>query len=451
MNIIIVGAGKIGLYLTRSLRQEGHDVVVVDIDESRIDRIVEEQDVNGILGNGTHCDVLTEAGVKNAYLVIATTLSDEINILSCLIARKMGARHAIARVRGPEYVNQLEFMKKELGLSMMVNPDMNVAVEISRILKLPAATNYETFANGRVDMIEIPIKDGNNIIDKAIYEISQKYGNTFLICAVRRGNDVFIPNGNFVIRKNDKIYIAGPHKAIANIFKGMGVIKNRIKSVMIIGGSRIAQYLAMLIDKMGMNVTIVEKDKERCKKLAESLPDAKIVLGNSSDHNLLIEEGIAKCDAVVSVTNSDENNFLVAMYAQSFNVKKLVTKINEPEFNLLYDKIMGESAISMSQVTSSAIVKYIRSKLNTNSNEMKSLYKLMEGMIEAIEFVAPEEGEYLNKPIHTLRFKKDILIASIRRKRKVIFPTGNDTIEPGDTVIVVTKGKAIRSLKDIFV
>ncbi len=451
MNIIIVGAGKIGLYLTKSLREEGHDVVVVDIKESRVDRVVEEQDVNGILGNGTHCDVLKEAGVKNAYLVIATTLSDEINILTCLIARKMGARHAIARVRGPEYVNQLEFMRNELGISMVVNPDMSFAVEISRILKFPTATNYETFANGRIDMIEIPIKEDNTIVDKAVYEISQLYGNKFLICAVRRGNDVFIPNGDFVIRMNDKIYLAGPHKAIVNIFKGMGILKNRIKSVMIIGGSRIAHYLTNLLIKMGMDVTIVEKDKERCKKLASSLPEAKIVLGNSADHNLLIEEGLGKCDAVVSITNSDESNFLVAMYAQTFNVKKLVTKINEPEFNILYDKIMGESALSMSQVTSSTIIKYIRSKLNANSNEMKALYKLMGGMIEAIEFEAPNEGEYLSKPIHTLKFKKDILVAAISRKRKIIFPTGDDTIEPGDIVIVVTKGKAIRSLKDIFI
>ena len=451
MNIIVVGVGKIGLYLTRSLREEGHDVVVVDIDEQRIDRVVENQDVNGILGNGTHCDVLSDAGVKNAYLVIASTMSDEINILTCLIARKMGARHAIARVRGPEYVRQLDFMRNELGISMMVNPDMSVATEISRILKFPAATNYETFANGRVDMIEVPIKDSNNIIDKPIFEISQMYGNKFLICAVRRGNDIFIPNGNFVIRRNDKIYIAGPHRSIVNILKGMGIIKNRIKNVMIIGGSRIAYYLAILLIKMGMNVTIIEKDKDRCTFLADNLPDVNIVMGNSADHNLLVEEGIAESDAVVSVTNSDESNFLVAMYAETFNVKKIVTKINEPEFHLLYDKIMGESAISLNEVTSSTIVKYIRAKLNTNSNEMKSLYKLMGGRVEAIEFEVPDKGDYLSKPIKALRFKKNILLASIIRKRNIIFPTGDDIIEAGDTVIVVTKGKAIRSFKDIFV
>jgi trk system potassium uptake protein TrkA len=451
MNVIIVGAGKIGKYLTKSLREEGHDVVVVDIDEQRVDRVVEELDVNGICGNGTHCDVLTEAGVQNCYLVIATTYSDEINILSCLIARKMGAHHSIARVRGPEYVHQIDFMRNELSISMMVNPDMSVANEIARILRFPTATNYETFANGRVDMVEIPIKSGNNIINKPIHEISRIYGNKFLICAVRRDEDVFIPNGDFVIREKDKIYIAGPHKTLSDIFKGMGIFKDRIKNVMIIGGSRIAHYLSMLLIKMNMSVTIIEKNKERCKFLSNHIPEARIVLGNSADHNLLIEEGIDKCDAVVSVTDTDESNFLVAMYAETFNVPKIVTKINETEFYQLYDKMMGESAISLSQVTSSAIIKYLRSKLNTNSNEMKSLYKLMGGRIEAIEFEVQTDTEYTSKEIKNLKFKKNILVAVIHRKRKIIFPTGDDTIEVGDKVIVVTKGMAIRSLKDVFV
>lgn len=451
MNIIIIGAGKIGKTLTGSLRAEGHDVVVVDIDEQRVDKVVEEQDVNGICGNGTHCDVLKEAGVQNSYLVISTTFSDEINILACLIARKMGARHAIARVRGPEYVRQFDFMRNELSISMMVNPDMSVATEISRILKFPAATNYETFAGGRIDMVEASIKSGNNIIDKPIYEISQMYGNKFLICAVRRNEEVFIPNGDFIIREKDKIYIAGPHKSVVNIFKGMGIAKNRVKDVMIIGGSRIAHYLAVLLIKMGMSVTVIEKNRDRCKFLSEHIPEARIVLGNSADHNLLIEEGMDKCDAVVSVTDSDEANFLVAMYAETYNVKKIVTKINEPEFYQLYDKIMGESAVSLNQITSSAIVKYLRGRLNTNSNEMKALYKLMGGRIEAIEFLAQDNTYYIDKPIRSLKFKKNILIAAISRKRKIIFPTGDDIIEPGDTVIVVTKDKAIRSLKDIFV
>ncbi len=450
MNIIIIGAGKIGKALIKSLREESHDVVVVDIDEQRVDRVVEEQDVNGICGNGTHCDVLKEAGVQNSYLVIATTLSDEINILACLIARKMGARHAIARVRGPEYVRQIDFMRNELSISMMVNPDMNAATEIARILKFPAAANYETFANGRIDLIELPVRKGNAIIDKPVYEISQLYGNRFLICAVKRDEGVFIPNGDFVIKEKDNIYLCGTHKSMVNILKGMGMMKNRIRNVMIIGGSRIAHYLTMLLIKAGMNVTIIEKNSERCKFLADQLPEAKIVLGNSADHNLLIEEGIDQCDAVVTVTDSDEGNFLVSMYAQSFNVKKLVTKINEPEFYQLYNKIMGESPISLSQVTSSAIIKYIRAKLNVNSDEMRSLYKLMGGKIEALEFVAPDGEEYLEKPIHTLKFKKDILIAAIGRKRKIFFPTGDDIIEAGDTVIVVTKGRAIRSLRDIF-
>ena len=451
MHVVVIGAGKIGKFLISSLREEGHDVVVVDIDEQRVDRIVEEQDVNGICGNGTHYDVLREANIQNAYLVIATTLSDEINILSCLIARKMGARHAIARVRGPEYVNQIDFMKNELHISMMVNPDMSVANEISRILKFPAATNYETFANGRIDMIEVKVKGDNDIIDKPIYEISRMYGNQFLICAVCRNEDVFIPNGNFVIREKDSIYICGSHKTIENILKGMKILKHRIKNVMIIGGSRIAHYLTMMLMKMGMNVTVIEKNRERCKFLADHLPDARIVLGNSADHKLLIEEGIANSDAVVNVTDSDEGNFLVAMYAQSFNVKKLVTKINEPEFYQLYSKIMGESAISMSQITSSIIVKYMRAKLNAEGEEIKNLYKLMDGRIEAIEFVAQGNKDYIGVPIKELKFKKDILVAAISRKKMIIFPTGDDTIQENDSVIVVTKGKAIRSLEDIFV
>lgn len=451
MNIIVVGAGKIGKYLTKTLRDEGHDVVVVDIDEQRVEKLVEDFDVNGILGNGTQCDVLEEAGVSDAYLVIATTASDEINLLSCLIATKMGARHAIARVRNPRYSDQIDFMKNEMNISLMINPDMSIATEIARILRFPTATNYETFANGRVDMIEVPIKSGNKIIGRRVYEISQTYGNTFLICAVRRGDEIHIPNGDFIIKESDKIYLAGPHRTLVNIFKGMGMLKDRIKSVMIIGGSRIAYYLTQQLIKMGMSVTIIEKNFERCKYLSEDLPDAKIVLGNSSDHKLLIEEGIASCDAVVSVTDSDESNFLFAMYAETFNVKKLVTKINEPEFIQLYDKIMGESAISLSQVTSSVVIRYLKGKMNANSNEMKALYRLMDGKIEALEFEAQGGADYTEKPIKTLKFKKNILIASIIRKRKIIFPTGDDMLLAGDTVIVVTKELSIRSLRDIFV
>lgn len=451
MNVIVIGAGKIGKCLISSLREENHDVVVVDIDEQRVDRVVDEQDVNGVLGNGTQCDTLKEAGVENAYLVIAATYSDEINILSCLIARKMGARHAIARVRSPEYVNQIDFMRNELSISMMVNPDMSVASEISRILKFPTATNYETFANGKIDMIEISIKEGNNIIDKPIYEISQIYGNEFLICAVKRGEEVFIPNGNFIIREKDNIYITGIHKQVVNFLKGMGILKNKVKNVMIIGGSKIAFYLAAILAKMSIDVTIIEKNSDRCKFLAGHLPEARVVLGNSADHKLLIEEGIDRCDAVVTVTDSDEANFLVAMYAQNLHVHKQVTKINEPEFFQLYEKVMGESAISLSQVTSSTIVKYLRAKLNANSDQIRNLYKLMGGRIEAIEFVTPNDADYLGKPICTLKFKKDILVSAISRKKKIIFPNGDDTIEAGDSIIIVTKSKSIRSIEDIFV
>ncbi|MGN1050793.1 MAG: Trk system potassium transporter TrkA [Acutalibacteraceae bacterium] len=450
MKIVIIGAGKIGKILAKNLRKEGHDICVVDINETRLNRVVDEFDVRGVLGNGTHCDILKEADVKDSYLVIATTMSDEINMLSCMIARKLGARHVIARVRDPEYTNQIYFMREKLGLSMMVNPDMAVSAEIARVLRFPSATNYETFANGRIDMIEIPVKDNNEIAKKSVSEISGMFKGQFIICAVKRGEEVYIPNGSFVIENKDKIYMSASHKTLVSVLREFKILKTKIKNVMIIGGSRIAFYLTAQLTRGGMNVTMVEKDRDRCEVLSRNLPEANIVCGNSNDHGLLLEEGIDKMDAVVTVTDSDEGNFLVAMYAQSFNVKKLVTKINEPEFASLYEKVVGDSSVSMGEVTISMVTKYLRSKINTSGSKMKSLYKLMGGDVEAIEFEVKENSTLAGKKLKELKFKKDTLIVAICRKRKIIFPSGEDALEEKDSVIVVTKCRNIHDLSDVL-
>lgn len=450
MNILIVGAGKVGRALTQVLCEEKHNVVVVDTDEDLVERLVNDYDIQGISGNGTHCDVLREADVKNTYLIIATTPSDEINILTCMIARKMGARHAIARVRSPEYVKQIDFMRDELGLSRMINPDFYVANEIARVLQFPAAANIETFAGGRIDMIEVKIKAGNPIIDHSLKEISDKYKGTYLICAVKRGSQVYIPNGDFIIHERDVIYITGTRKVMANLFKKLGIFKNTVKKVMIVGGSRIAQFLAAQLIIMGIKVSIVEKNPERCAVLTDRLPDAAIVCGNSHDHKLLLEEGITDIDAIATLTDSDEENFLISMYAGNLGINKVVTKINEPAFAEMLDKAGLDSAVSITEVISETIVQYLRSKHNSDGTHMINLYKLFDGQVEAMEFFAGQKAKNLNIPLKDVKFKKDLLIAAIIRRHKIIFPTGEECLMEDDRIIVVAKSQGIEGLNDIF-
>lgn len=452
MDIIIVGIGKIGKKLAKVLSEENHNITVVDINEEKVERTVEMYDVKGVSGSGTHCDDLLEADVRTCDLLISVTPMDENNILTCLIARRMGAKNTIARVRNPEYISQVNFMRDELGISMMINPDFQAALELFRMLQFPSVMNVESFANGRIDMAEIKIKDESPLCDTKLSNLSPKLSKNMLICAVCRDDEVYIPNGDFVIRKGDSVYVTGSHKELGRIVKDLSGIRksNSIKNVMLIGGSRISIYLAKLLISSGKDVVIIEKDKIKCRNILEHCPKATVVLADANNQDVLIEEGIESVDAVATLTGADETNFLVSMFSESLGVEHGITKINNNSLVKILKKIEGYSYINVSEVTCDIITQYVRAKKGVNSSYMKTLYKLVDGKIEAIEFLAEDYVKFLGKPLSSVKIKNNTLIAAVNRKNRIFVPGGNDTIEKGDTVIVVSKDYAMYNLNDIL-
>ena len=452
MDIIIVGCGKLGTCLAQNLSEENHNITVFDKNENLVNSIVDKYDVQGFVGGATIKKDLDEAGIKKTDLLIATTASDENNILSCLIARRMGAKHTIARVRNPEYIKQINFMRSELGISVLINPDFNAALEIMRMLQFPDAMNVETFADGLVNIAEVKIKSDSPFADCKVGAISSKFKNRMLICAVARGNEVFIPNGDFVVNSGDKIYITGSHKYLESIVSKFNPSKKfaSLKDIMIIGGSRMAFYLAGLLESQGKNIVIVEKNMQKCEELSDLLDKTTIICGDANDYDFMKEEGIENMDAVVTLTNNDELNILFTAFAESCSVPKNITKINNPNLSILLDKFSSDSYINITDVASNAIIHYIRAKKHVSSGEMKRLYKLVGVKVEAAEFVVDSKTKNLGKPLCNINIRQDVLIASISRKGKIIFPKGDDVIEIGDRIVIVSKERKIEKINDIF-
>ena len=367
MKITIIGAGKLGVMLAKTLTAENHDITVIDINEDKVEKLAEMLDVQGVGGSATHYNVLEEADMKNCDLLICTTPSDEKNILSCLIARKMGAKHTIARVRNPEYSAQMNFMRDELGISMMINPDFAAALEIFRILQFPSASTVESFSHGRIHMAGLKVSESSLLANRKISEIPNKFINSFIICAVCRGDDVFIPNGDFIILPGDILHITGSHHDLGKIVKELIAKKStNIKSVMLIGGSRISIYLCNMLTASGKDVVVIEKNKNNCDKLYEHCPKATIINGDAGDYELLAEEGIDKVDAVVTLTDTDEVNFLVSMYSESIGVPKNITKINNQNLSRMLTKMGMESYVNISEITSDIITQYVSCLLYTS-------------------------------------------------------------------------------------
>lgn len=450
MNIVIVGDGKVGATLVEHLSQEGHDIVVIDRDAKIVEQMVNSYDVMGICGNGASYDVQMEAGVSSARLFIAATSSDELNILCCLIAKKVGAHHTIARVRNPDYLKQLPFIKEELGLSMIVNPEYDAANEIAKVLRFPNAINIETFSRGNVDLAELKINDGNPLCDMALTDIFGAFKTKILICAVQRKSDVFIPRGDFVLKSGDKIHITAPRGELVRFMKKLGIYKHRTKDIMIIGGGKMGYYLArQLSESGGYNVKIIEIDRDRCEKLCTLLPDVNIINGDGTDRGILYEQGIESQDAFVALTTIDEENIISSMYASSLGISKTVAKVNRVSYQVL-ESIGMDSAFSSKAIAANRIIGYVRALENSGESSVQTLYKLVGGQVEALEFKITADFKNIGIPLKELDINNDTLIASIIRDNHVIFPDGNDSIEMGDSVIIVSKSKQFRSINQIF-
>lgn len=450
MNIVIVGDGKVGATLVEHLSQEGHDIVVIDRDSKIVEQMVNSYDVMGICGNGASYDVQMEAGVSSARLFIAATSSDELNILCCLIAKKVGAHHTIARVRNPDYLKQLPFIKEELGLSMIVNPEYDAANEIAKVLRFPNAINIETFSRGNVDLAELKINDGNPLCDMALTDIFSAFKTKILVCAVQRKADVFIPRGDFVLKSGDKIHITAPRGELVRFMKKLGIYKHRTKDIMIIGGGKMGYYLArQLSESGGYNVKIIEIDRDRCDKLCTLLPDVNIINGDGTDRGILYEQGIESQDAFVALTTIDEENIISSMYASSLGISKTVAKVNRVSYQVL-ESIGMDSAFSSKAIAANRIIGYVRALENSGESSVQTLYKLVGGQVEALEFKITADFKNIGIPLKELDINNDTLIASIIRDNHVMFPDGNDSIELGDSVIIVSKSKQFRSINQIF-
>ncbi len=450
MRIVIIGAGKIGITLTEYLSGEGHNLTVIDIDKDVIENLNDKYDVMGFYGNGVNYTTLKDAGVNHSDLVIATTSSDEINMLCCIVAKKIGAKKTIARIRDPEYSKQFSFLTDELGFDMVVNPEFEAAIEIARILRFPAAIKIDTFAKGRVEMAEFKIPEDSIFIGKRVSEIQKKYNIKILICAVQREEDVYIPDGDFMLAEKDYIYFTAQHSEIASFFKLIGEYKQRVKNVIIIGGGRIAYYLVSFLTETGVSIKIIENDKERCIELSEKFQKSEIIHGDGTDQSLLIEEHIEGSDACVAITGIDEENIIISMYAKKHHVGKVITKISKTSLVEMLENIGLDSIISPRIITANHIISYVRAMNNTDGGGVQTLYKLVGGRVEALEFYISKKNELLNVPLSELNLKRNLLISCIIRENKIIFPRGDDVIKLYDNIIVVTTNKNLHSFGDII-
>lgn len=450
MKIIIFGDGKVGAALTEHLSKEGHDVVVVDKDPQVVEEMVNQYDVMGISGNGASRTVLMEAGANKADLLIAATSSDELNILSCLVSKKLGTRHTIARVRNPEYSQQLSFLREELGLSMAVNPEMETATEICRALRFPSAVNIETFARGRVELAEVKIQPGSLLDGQALSSLPERLRVKILVCAVQRDGGIVIPDGSFVLKAGDSIHVTASHPELAAFFKVIGVYKQKARSVLIVGGGKIAHYLAAQLLDVGMQVKIIEQDRQRCHALSDWLPKATVINGDGTDQDLLLQEGIEGVDAVVSLTGMDEENILISMYAQSLHAGKVITKINRLSFLDMLGGMGLDTIVSPKNVAANRIIRYVRAMHNSAGSSVQTLYKIVGGQAEALEFIVADSAKFAGIPLKDLKTKPNVLIACIIRNSRIIIPRGGDALEPRDSVVVVTANQYLRDLSDIL-
>jgi len=408
-------------------------------------------DVMGVCGNGADSDALKEAGVADAELFIAVTGSDELNMLSCFLAKRLGAKHTIARIRNPEYNDSsLNFLKQELELSMAINPESLAARELYHILKLPTAAKIETFSRGNFEMIELRLKDDSPILGVPLSELRSRYDIKFLICVVQRGDEVYIPGGNFVLQAGDHIGLTASPSEIQKLVRALGLFSKQAKSVMILGGSRTAYYLTRRLLASGSDVKIVDKDRTLCEELCLSLPKAVIINGDGTHQELLLEEGLQDMDAFVSLTGIDEQNILLSFFASAQDVPKVISKVNSPELSAMAERLGLDCVISPRKIIADVLVRYARALQNSMGSTIETLYSLMDDQVEAIEFLVQDEPSLVNIPLKDLQLKSDILIAGIIRQRKPIIPTGNDAILPNDRVVLLAARQHIQELKDIL-
>ena len=450
MNIIIVGAGKVGTTIADQLSSENHNITIIDLNQQKVEEAEEEFDAMGIVGNGASHQVQVEAGVMDAELLIAVTGSDELNLLCCLIAKKTGKCQTIARVRNPIYSKEVNFIKRQMGLSAVINPELTAAQEISQLLRLPYAKKVDTFARGRVEMIKFRMNPELHMDGLQVADIISKMKCDIMICGVERQGQVVIPNGDFVLKNNDLVSMMAVPKETAKFFRKMGIPTHQAKSTLIVGGGTIAYYLAKQLLEMRVDVRIIEQNKERCEMLSEQLPEATILQGDGTDKEFLLEEGLMHTDSFVALTNMDEENLMLALLARKYSNAKLIAKVNRIHFEEVVDELDIDSVIYPKNLAADHIVRYTRAMQNSLGSNVETLYKILDGQAEALEFVIREDSSVTNQRLMDLPLKDHLLVCYISRYGKLKMARGQDMLKVGDSVIIVTTHKGLHDITDIL-
>lgn len=456
LSIIIVGCGKVGITLVEQLSREGHDITVIDKDPALVEYISGTYDVMGVVGNGASYSIQKEAGIEKTDIMIAVTESDELNLLCCTVAKRVANCSAIARVRTPDYSQDVNYLQERLGLAMIFNPELECAREAARMLSLPTALEVASFAHGQAELVTFKIPQNNKLDGMKLWDLSKtipaEIERSVVICAVERGNDVFIPSGNFQLQCCDEVSFVSTRKTARKFLRSIGFKTRQVRNTMIIGGGRAAYYLAQELLGMGIEVRIIEKNRERCEELCELLPDASIINGDGTNEELLTEEGIAYAESFVALTGMDEENILLTLHARNVSNAKVITKIKRITFRSAINTLDLGSVIYPRYITCEAIVAYVRAKHNSMNSNVETLNYICENQVEAVEFRVNEASAVTGTMLKDLKpkMKKDILIASINRAGRILIPSGLDTIEAGDSVMVVTTHSGFNDILDIL-
>ena len=449
LKIIIVGCGKVGANLVDQLSKEGHDITVIDKKAEKIQDITNTYDVMGLVGNGASYSTQMEAGIEETDLIIAVTDSDDLNLLCCTVAKRVGKCAAIARVRTPDYSEETGYLREQLGLALIINPELEAAREVARILYLPTALEVNSFAHGQAELVKFKVPEGNLLNGLSLAYLGKNITNDILICAVERNGEVYMPNGDFVLQSGDVVSFVSERHIARDFLKQIGLATRQVKDTMIIGASKAAYYLAKELLNMGISVKIIEKEKENCESLSVKLPKAIIINGDGTDPDILKEEGIETVQSFIPLTGIDEENIMLTLYAKQVSKAKVVTKINRVNYKQVINNLDLGSLVYPKYITSEAIIAYVRAKKNSMGSNIETLYHMFDSRVEAIEFIVEENSKVSGVPIKDLKLKKDVLISFINHNGHIIIPTGNDEIEDGDTVMIVTKNTGFTGIDDI--
>lgn len=450
MKILIVGVGKLGEYLAKALVRDHNEVTLIDKNFSTVQDVINNEDLNFVLGDGMNPNVLIESGISDCDLLISVMKADEHNIISSLLGKKLGAKQTIARIRTPEFIDSARHLQKDLGLSMIINPEQLTSDLIFRSLSIPSALNVTSFLKGKISLISIKIKENSNFVNSSINIINRNFKGKIIICAIDRDGETIIPSGSTKLHAGDRIYLTGTVKDINSFLKYDDLITGKIRNVLICGGSSISTYLARLLIDSNIHVKIIDINQDKCEKLSEIIPDAVIVNGDASNQNVLYEEGIEEVDAFISLTNIDEENIIYSMFASNLHVPKIITKVNHIELDGIVSKANIDTVVTPHKIATDHIVKYVRAISNSEKSECSAIYTLENNNFEMLEFNVSDDFKSIGVKLRDMNIKEDVIVISILRNNKIIFPGGNDTIEKGDIIVCIDSDNRVKNINDIL-